>query len=379
MSSTKQEYLISVILPTYNSRDFIDAAIDSVLQQTERRFELIVVDDCSTDDTAGIIEQYTRRDARVKLLHMPRNSGPAAARNAGVDAARGRWIALLDSDDVYAPQRLARLMELAEANAADMVSDNLMMRPVGGTPYPLIPPDTLPCCRHLTGAEFVLGNIGDPNNPRLSYGFMQPMIRHDFLLRHNLRHDERNRFGEDFMLYVACLHAGARWWITPEALYHYTIRPKSLTEVQSSSDLLRISQLEAALLRDPKVMRDPAFHDALRLHKVKMDRAYYYRAFTDSIKQKRLQEAARLLTKSRWSSYYIAQETCRQTPVILRKLARGGYLVKKDQGAGERKPYAGAAAPKSRYVGKSSVRSSRLVSRFDTVYYPNGGGSDEPR
>jgi len=379
MGSVKQEYLISVILPTYNSTAFIDAAIASVLQQTERRFELIVVDDCSTDDTAGIIEHYTRRDARVKLRHMSRNSGPAAARNAGIDAARGRWIALLDSDDVYVPQRLARLMRLAEANAADMVSDNLMMRPVGGTPYPLISPDLLPCCRHLTGAEFVLGNIGDPNNPRLSYGFMQPMIRHDFLLRHNLRHDERNRFGEDFMLYVACLHAGARWWITPEPLYHYTIRPKSLTEVQSSSDLLRISQLEAALLRDPKVIKNSAFHDALRRHKMKMDRAYYYRAFTDAIKQKRLGEAARLLTTSRWSSYYIAQETCRQTPVILRKLARGGYLMKTDQEAGKRKPYAAAITSKSGYVGKSSIRGSRLVSQLDTVYYPNGGGPDKPR
>ena len=379
MSSAKQEYLISVVLPTYNSKVFIDAAIDSVLQQTERRFELIVVDDCSTDDTADIIRRYTRRDARVRLLHMPRNSGPAAARNAGIDAARGRWIALLDSDDVYAPQRLARLMELAEVNAADMVSDNLMMRPVGETSYPLISPDLLPCCRHLTRAEFVLGNIGDPNNPRLSYGFMQPMIRHDFLLRHDLRHDERNRFGEDFMLYVACLHAGARWWITPETLYHYTIRPKSLTEVQSSSDLLRISQLEATLLRDPKVIEDPAFYDALRQHKMKIDRSYYYRAFTDSIKQKRLEEAARLLTKSRWSSYYIAQETLRQTPVILRKLVRGGYLVKKRPEAGERQPYAGATAPKSRYVGKSSTRGPRLVSQFDTVYYSNGSEPDEPR
>ena len=328
MSDVELACLISIVLPTYNSETFIAAAIESVLQQSERRFELIIVDDCSTDDTARIIAGYASADERIITLRMACNSGPAAARNAGFDVARGRWIALLDSDDTYVPQRLARLIELAEASAADMVSDNLMMQPVGGMPYPLIPPALLPCRRHLTGTEFVLGNIGDPTNPRLSYGFMQPMIRRDFLLRHRLRHDERNRFGEDFMFYIACLQAGARWWITPEALYRYTIRPKSLTEVQSSSDLLRISQFEAALLEDSTIASDAAFCDALLRHKAKIDRAYYYRAFTDSIKQRHLTKAMKLLTVSRYSFRYIARETCRQAPVILRKLLRGGYSEK---------------------------------------------------
>ncbi len=328
MNESKQEPLISVIIPTYNSREFVGAAINSVLDQTEPRFELVVVDDGSTDDTAEIVTSYVNRDARIRLLHMPRNRGPAAARNIGVAAARGRWIALLDSDDTYAPQRLACLVTLADMNAADMVSDNLVMRPIGGTPYLLIPREVWPRCRRLTGSEFVLGNIGTPKNPRLSYGFMQPMIRRDFLLQHNIQHDERNRFGEDFMLYVTCLHAGARWWVTPDALYHYTIRPKSLTEVQSSGDLLRIAQLEAALLKDPQVVKDALFLDALRQHKMKIDRAYYYRAFTDLVKQKQLAKAAKLLTDSRRSSCYIAQETFRQAPIILRKFVRGGYVVR---------------------------------------------------
>jgi glycosyltransferase involved in cell wall biosynthesis len=331
MSDVDQDCLVSVVLPAYNAREFIAVTIESVLQQTERRLELIVVNDCSTDDTAEIVALYAARDQRIQLLHMPQNSGPAAARNVGFDVARGRWIALLDSDDRYARQRLARLIELAEANAADMVSDNLVMEPIDGPPYLLIPPAILPDCKHLSGAEFVLGNIGDRKNPRLSYGFMQPMLRRDFLLRHNLRHDERNRFGEDFMLYIACLHAGARWWITPEAFYHYTIRPRSLTEVQSSSDLLRIAQLEAALLNDPKVAEDLPFLDALRRHKMKMDRAYYYRAFTDAIKQQQFERATSLLIDSRRSASYIVQEAFRQAPTIMQKFMRGGYALKADR------------------------------------------------
>lgn len=328
MVDVEPKCLVSVILPTYNSRNFISMAISSVLQQTEHQLELIIVDDCSTDDTVDVIKNCIKNDARAKLLRMPRNKGPAAARNLGFDAARGRWIALLDSDDTFVPQRLARLIQLAETNGADMVSDNLVMRPIGEAPYLLIPKSILPHCRNMTRAEFILGNIGDPKNPRFSYGFMQPLARRDFLLRHNLRHDERNRFGEDFMFSVACLHAGANWWITPEALYHYTIRPKSLTEVQSASDLLRISQFEAALLRDPSIAYDTAFLSAVRQHKAKIDRSYYYRAFTDSIKQRRLSDAAKLLTDSSRSSRYIAQETVRQAPVIMRKFLRGGYFVR---------------------------------------------------
>ena len=325
MSDVEQECLVSILLPAYNSRHLIGTAIQSVLRQTQHRFELIVINDCSTDDTAEVVARFAQDDGRIKLVCTPCNSGPAAARNVGFDAACGRWIALLDSDDTYLPDRLARLLDLADANAADMVSDNLLMMPAGGTPYLLIPPDLVGHPQHLTAAEFIYRNIGDPKNPRVSYGFMQPMIRRDFLLRYGLRYDERNRFGEDFMLYVACLRAGARWWVTPEVYYYYATRPGSLTEVQSSGDLRRIAQLEEDFLRDPGVLRNAALYDALRQHKAKIDRSYYYRAFTDAVKLGRFGEAGRLLVQSPLSSRYIVQETMRQAPIILRKTLRGGY------------------------------------------------------
>ncbi len=326
MNDAEQECLVSILLPAYNSRHLIGTAIQSVLNQTERRFELIVINDCSTDDTAEFVARIARGDRRIRLLHTTRNSGPAAARNVGFDAARGRWIALLDSDDAYVPERLARLLDLADVSGADMVSDNLLMMPLGGTPYLLIPPDLVGHPQHLTAAEFIFRNIGDPKNPRVSYGFMQPMIRHNFLLEHGLRYDERNRFGEDFMLYVACLRAGARWWVTPEVLYHYATRPGSLTEVQSSGDLRRIAQLEEDFLRDPAILRDATLRDALCRHKAKIDRLYYYRAFTDAVKRRRFGEAKRLMVQSPASSKYIIREMMRQAPIILRKTLRGGYL-----------------------------------------------------
>ncbi|MEW6289665.1 MAG: glycosyltransferase family A protein [Thermodesulfobacteriota bacterium] len=94
---------ISVIIPTYNRREFLARAIDSVLDQGWQDFELIVVDDGSTDETARSVASY---GGRVRYLYQE-NRGPAAARNTGVRAAEGEFIAFLDSDDRFAPEKLA--------------------------------------------------------------------------------------------------------------------------------------------------------------------------------------------------------------------------------------------------------------------------------
>src|ERR1700722_14569573 len=98
---------VSVVIPTYNRADLLPRAIESALAQTRPPAEVVIVDDGSTDDTASVVAQYAHRDAdRVRLLRVP-NGGVARARNAGLAATRSEWIALLDSDDVWAPDKLA--------------------------------------------------------------------------------------------------------------------------------------------------------------------------------------------------------------------------------------------------------------------------------
>jgi glycosyltransferase involved in cell wall biosynthesis len=105
---------VSVIIPTYNRAATIERAIRSVLGQTYVDFELLVVDDGSTDNTGTVIEAIG--DPRVRLMRLPVNSGPAVARNAGIGAARGTLIAFLDSDDVWLPLKLER--QIAAMNRA---------------------------------------------------------------------------------------------------------------------------------------------------------------------------------------------------------------------------------------------------------------------
>ena len=98
--------LVSIVTPAYNATRFVTQTIESVLSQTYADWELLIVDDCSTDDTAGVVGRYAARDFRVRLLRHERNGGPAQARETALQASGGRYIAFLDSDDLWLPQKL---------------------------------------------------------------------------------------------------------------------------------------------------------------------------------------------------------------------------------------------------------------------------------
>lgn len=101
--------LISVIMPLYNAEQYVGESIESILAQTLGSFELIVVDDSSTDGSYAVVESYARLDARIRLLRNERNLGVAGAKNRGLDAVRGgEYVAFMDSDDLAAPDRLEK-------------------------------------------------------------------------------------------------------------------------------------------------------------------------------------------------------------------------------------------------------------------------------
>jgi teichuronic acid biosynthesis glycosyltransferase TuaG len=105
---------VSVITPAYNAERFIGHTLDSVLAQTFGDLEVLVVDDVSKDGTRGIVESYATRDARVRLIRHEQNGGPAEARNTALKAARGRYIAFLDSDDLWTEAKLKTQLAFME-------------------------------------------------------------------------------------------------------------------------------------------------------------------------------------------------------------------------------------------------------------------------
>lgn len=110
--------LVSIITPSWNVEGLIEETIRSVQSQTFPDWELLIADDCSTDNTPGIIASISGCDPRVKLIRQARNGGPALARQASIDAAQGRYLAFLDSDDLWLPEKLERQLAFAKAKQA---------------------------------------------------------------------------------------------------------------------------------------------------------------------------------------------------------------------------------------------------------------------
>ncbi len=108
--------LVSIIMPSYNTGKYISTTIESVMQQTYSHWELIIVDDCSIDNTDEVVKKYLEKDTRIYYLKNETNSGAAVSRNRALREAKGKWIAFLDSDDLWMPEKLEKQIKFMENN-----------------------------------------------------------------------------------------------------------------------------------------------------------------------------------------------------------------------------------------------------------------------
>ena len=125
--------LVSIITPCYNAASFISQAIESVLAQSFGDWEMIIVDDCSSDDSLSIIQKYARIDSRIRYLRTDKPSGsPTLPRNMGIKEAKGRYIAFLDSDDIWLPNKLSDQLKVFEKSEVAIVFSNYEKVSLGG-------------------------------------------------------------------------------------------------------------------------------------------------------------------------------------------------------------------------------------------------------
>ena len=208
---------VSVVTPVYQGREHLAAAIDSVLAQTFERFELIVVDDGSTDGSAAIARSYAERDPRVRYRRQE-NAGLGAARNAGIELARGDAIAFLDHDDVWLPNKLARQMPLLDDTSV-VYSDTFILREgalrrderlsdhLDGGTYP------------ATLSSLIAGNTIPVLTALLSRGL---------LLAHG-GFDPALQGAEDYDLWLRLASAGISFTYVPEPLAEYRVHGASMS------------------------------------------------------------------------------------------------------------------------------------------------------
>lgn len=244
---------VSIVIAAYNAEPFIARAIASALDQREVCVEILVADDASDDGTREVVSQMAAQWPQIRLLPGATNQGPAAARNRAIDAARGAWIAILDADDAILPDRLSRLLAIARATGADIVSDNFRYYdPASDTCSPPVLPER-DALREIDLADFL--DHARPYGEETDWGLLQPIIRRAFLEQHRLRYPLQSRHGEDFLLMVALLAQGGRYVYSPVCGYLYTRRDSGWSRTRVDYDAM--ARQSRALLGDPAIADDP--------------------------------------------------------------------------------------------------------------------------
>lgn len=119
--------LVSIITPSYNSAEYIADTIEAICKQTYTNWELLITDDCSTDNSVEIIKSYLTKDARIKLQRLDVNSGAGVCRNKSIEAAQGRYIAFCDSDDIWMPHKLEKQLRFMTQKDCALVYSSYML------------------------------------------------------------------------------------------------------------------------------------------------------------------------------------------------------------------------------------------------------------
>ncbi|UFN50471.1 glycosyltransferase [Roseomonas sp. OT10] len=283
--------LVSVIVANWNGERFLAGTLHAILSQSVTAIEVIVADDASTDGSCALVEAIAATDPRVRLLRAPANGGPAAARNRALDAARGRWAAVVDSDDLLHPERLRRLVAAAEAAGSDIAADDLLIFDDGGVvpPSRMLPPGSRQTFT-VDAAGWIRANTLFAGGPML--GYLKPIFRREALQRHGVRYDERLRIAEDYDFILQLLLAGARFSVHPDLTYFYRKHAASISHRLSLRTLSAMAAANDVPLAEgaPEVVRA-----ALRRRAGSLSDALAFEHLVAALKARRPLEAMRQL------------------------------------------------------------------------------------
>lgn len=222
--------LVSVLIPVFNTEPYLHECLDSVLGQTLSEIEVVCVDDGSMDGSLAILRAYEKRDPRVRVIAFGENRGLGPARNAGLDAARGRFVCFVDSDDRLRRDVLEKLCGEAEASGSDVVL-------CWGGAFPAVKDDP-GCCRRAADMTRWLCSMGPVRGKRLDLAEIgrgempcsacAKLYLRDFLERNALRFIDRKAAHEDEGFRVKLIACRPIVSCIPEAGYQYRIRNDSI-------------------------------------------------------------------------------------------------------------------------------------------------------
>lgn len=214
--------LCSVIMPAYNAEKYIGEAITSVLNQTYTNIELLVVDDCSVDGTREVLHEYVEADSRVKLICNERNIGCAESRNRAMMASRGKYIAFLDSDDVWEAEKLALQIKILERADCDVLYTSYRMVDEFGCVLRVIHPPLFTNLKMLlTDNVICLSSV---------------LLRGEVARRHKML---KEYFHEDYCYWLCLLQEGRKFLGLSDVLVNYRVSNQGRSSDKYNAALYR--------------------------------------------------------------------------------------------------------------------------------------------
>ena len=243
----KHDVEISVIVPVYNVQNYVRQCVDSILSQDFGDFEILLVDDCSTDGSLTLCEELYGTHPKMQILRLGKNMGPGAARNAGMSMARGKYITFVDADDVLMPNALSLMRDMAARTGAEVVAGNAYYRSADENGSVIRHGSKLWVCvtferDFAMEAVYVLPDATVRRTTALQIYqklsvFAVPwgkLYSREFLLKNQIRFPDRKVWDEDLLFMVLPLTVANPYVVMTKPFYVYRNHPKSISHATVS-------------------------------------------------------------------------------------------------------------------------------------------------
>ena len=239
----QEEIWLSIVVPVYNAESYLCRCVDSILAQTFKEFELILVDDGSGDCSGEICDEYAQKDRRVKVIHIG-NGGSVTARKTGISFAKGKYIGFVDADDYIEPIMFEELLKSIKKCDADFIHTGYIEECPDSNNYIFEFEDGLFDLPQIEDREkFLTDYVLCAYKGRIRYSLWSKLFRRELITKCFLQLPEEQQLGEDLLCLCLCIMESKRILLRKHALYHYVVRISSLSHMPKEDFIIKNVEL----------------------------------------------------------------------------------------------------------------------------------------